>query len=76
LNVFNRANVLDVYSATGSPDDTNWLATADGQSHASDTQTVTDSSRMTGEQKYRFRENDPLNYDTPRQIRLGMQVTF
>ncbi len=76
LNVFNRANVLDVYSGTGKPDDTGWLNTPEGQSYVSNTQTVTDSSRMTGEQKYRFRENDPTFYDTPRQIRLGMTVSF
>jgi len=76
LNVFNRTNVLDVYRGTGKPDDTGWLDTDEGRNYISQYSNVTDNSRMTGEQKYRFRENDPLNYDTPRQIRLGMQVTF
>jgi hypothetical protein len=76
LNVFNRTNVLDVYRGTGKPDDTGWLDTDDGRNYISQYSNVTDNSRMTGGQKYRFRQNDPLNYDTPRQIRLGMQVTF
>ncbi|MBI5868177.1 MAG: TonB-dependent receptor plug domain-containing protein [candidate division Zixibacteria bacterium] len=76
LNVFNRANALEVYSGTGKPDDTGWLSTMEGQSWASGSSTPSDASGMTGEQKYRLREQDPLNYDTPRQIRVGLIVAF
>src|SRR3972149_9250763 len=68
LNVFNRTNVLDVYWGTGKPDDTGWLDTEDGRSYVSRVSNVTDGSGMTGAQKDRFRENDPLHYDTPRPV--------
>lgn len=76
INVFNRANALEVYSGTGKADDNGWLETSEGQSFARQYPSPVDASLMSGEQLYRFRQQDPLHYDTPRQIRAGIVVGF
>lgn len=68
INLFNTKNVIDVYEATGLPDDDGWLATVEGQKWA--------LSHPTGAKWYKYRLNDPENYDEPRQIRVGLRVDF
>jgi outer membrane receptor protein involved in Fe transport len=75
INVFDRENVVDVYEGTGKPDETGWLATNDGQNFLQDWSEPTDLG-MTGEELYELRQNDPRFYDTPRQIRLGLRMSF
>lgn len=76
INLFDRDNVVDVYRGTGEPDNTGWLDTPDGQQFVQDNSNIHDTSYLTGEQKYQLRQNDPANYDIPRQIRFGMRVGF
>ena len=76
LNFFDRKNAVDVYEASGQPNTTNWLATADGQKFVEDFDEPHDSSGLTGEQKYELTQEDPYNYGTPRVVRVGMLVSF
>jgi hypothetical protein len=75
-NLLDRSNVVDVYDATGEPNNTGWLETPDGQQFIQGHSTIHDASYLTGEQKYNLRQNDPANFDIPRQIRFGMRVGF
>lgn len=59
-NLFDRRNIINVYTNTGEPDDDGigWnLSTAD-------------------QQEYRLMNKDPQNYDTPREIRWGIEYVF
>lgn len=68
INLFNTKNVIDVYEATGLPDDDGWLSTVEGQQWA--------LTHPTAAKWYHYRINDPENYDEPRQIRVGLRVDF
>ena len=76
INVLDRGNVVEVYQGSGEPDNTGWLQTPDGQSFVQNNGAIHDSSFLTGEQKYRLRENDPSHYDIPRQLRFGLRVVL
>jgi len=76
INLFDRENVVDVYNGTGQPDNTGYLDTGEGQQFVINNDSIHDSSFLTGEQKYNLRQNDPANFDIPRQIRFGMRVGF
>lgn len=76
INLFNRENVADVYPGTGKPNNTGWLETPEGGQFVESYSTIHDASFLTGEQKYDLRQNNPANFDIPRQIRFGMRVGF
>lgn len=76
INLFDNKNVLSVFQSTGLPNSTGWLETGEGQQFRDAYDEVHDTSNLTGEEKYRLRENDPNNYDVPRQVRLGLKVSF
>ncbi len=76
LNLFNRKNVVNVYRTSGLANSTGWAQTEEGQSFLDSFDQSHDSSQLTGQQKYTLRENDPLNYGLPRQIRAGIKVSF
>ncbi len=76
INLFNNENALTVFQSTGLPNSTGWLETPEGEDFLSDYGDVHDGSGLTGEEKYRLRENDPNNYDVPRQIRAGLKLSF
>jgi len=76
LNVLDRDNYVYVYSPTGEPDNTGWLSTEAGQQFIEDTDTVFDSSGLTGEGKYRLAENDPNNFGRPRIFRIMAGLQF
>lgn len=70
-NVFNQLNVINVYRATGVPDDDGFLAAAQWQ---------TTIQNQLDEQSYRdlysmFMAN-PFNVSQPRTIRLGVKLDF
>jgi outer membrane cobalamin receptor len=69
LNLLNTANVRDIWITTGLPDDTGFRGTAAGQAYWN-------SLDETGKQLFRMREMDYNNYGTPRQIRLGVDVSL
>ena len=70
-NVFNQLNVINVYRATGLPDDDGFLAAAQWQ------QTIQNNL---DEQAYRdlysIRMMNPFNVSIPRTIRLGLKFDF
>lgn len=71
LNVLGNKNILNVYRATGNPDDDGYLTSADGQTAMSgrtDVQSFTDL--------YTVKVNNPNNYSRPRVIRLGLMLNF
>ncbi|MBN1894372.1 TonB-dependent receptor [bacterium] len=69
LNLFNSETITQVWSATGLPDQTGYLQTEPGKAYY---------ESLTEEQKKAFsmREMDWINYGNPRQIRLGMRLSF
>lgn len=76
INLFNNENALTVFRSTGLPNSTGWLETPEGEKFLGAYSDIHDSSGLTGEKKYRLRENDPNNYDVPRQIRAGLKLSF
>jgi hypothetical protein len=76
LNLFNRANILGVYTGTGSPTDDGWLATPDGQNFIAETQTPSNNAQLTGEQAYRLALNDPNHFSRPRMVRISATLEF
>jgi outer membrane receptor protein involved in Fe transport len=75
INLLDRENVLTVYEGTGKADETGWLETPAGQTFIETYEEPNDLG-YTGEQLYEIAQNTPLNYDTPRQIRVGMILSF
>ncbi len=71
LNLLNTKNVLNVYKATGNPDDDGYLSSAAAQtiiSNQNDPQSFRDL--------YSVKINDPSYYSRPRVIRLGLLLDF
>lgn len=79
-NPFNQANTRmnysnnygaefssGIYQATGRPDENGWLATDAGRNW------VETNGGARAENMYRTNINSPLNWETPRQIRLGLR---
>jgi len=71
-NPFNRKNNQNefgsgIYEATGRPDDNGWLATDAGQAW------IASSGGARAANMYRSSINSPLNWETPRQVRLGVR---
>ena len=71
LNLLNTANVVSVYSKTGNPDDDGFLADANNLSGINAQTNVT-----AYRDQYGIKVNNPDNYSTPRQIRLGIAWNF
>jgi hypothetical protein len=83
LNVLDRDNVVDVYESSGLPDRVGWLESGAGQEFAEAKSEPDDAAvlpgrtePLNGTEKYKLRQVDPMNYDTPRQIRIGARWTF
>jgi outer membrane receptor protein involved in Fe transport len=76
INLFNNENVLTVFQSTGMPNSTGWLETDEGIAFRDLHRDASDDTGLTGEEKYNLRENDPNNYDVPRQIRAGLKLSF
>ncbi len=70
-NLFNIINVVNVYRATGNPDDDGFLASAVGQ-------TVLDSqpAQQAYADYYGMKVLNPYNFSLPRTIRLGVKFDF
>lgn len=74
-NLLNKKNVLSVYSATGSPIDDGYLATAEGQSIV---QGVVDQGRDANAflDAYSWALLNANNYSLPRRIYVGLALEF
>jgi len=64
-NLFDRRNVVDVYTATGEPDDDAFIAL-----------NVNSPDYEEEKRLYELLAKDPLNYDHPRQLRVGLEFNF
>jgi len=71
LNILDAKNIMNVYAATGNPDDDGYLAAAEYQ-NLINTQLDPQAFR----DLYSIRINSPGNYSSPRQIRLGIIFNF
>ncbi len=69
LNVFNRKNMMMYYTSSGKANTTTWIVTPDGRKYVA---TYGDDA---GE-KYKEKEENPLFYGIPRQVRLGVLFEF
>ena len=70
LNLFNRANATNpVYSSTGSPTTSGWLNTDEGREFVA-------RFGQLGADKYELKEKSPFNFETPRQVRFGLALSF
>jgi len=70
-NVLDSKNIMNVYAATGNPNDDGFLAAAEYQNQINsqlDPQSYRDL--------YAIRINSPFNYSLPRMIRLGVSINF
>ena len=71
LNLLNTKNVTGVYPATGSPNDDGYLSAPEYQ-----TQINQQVSSQSYRDLYGVWINNPYNYSSPRQIRLGLMFNF
>ena len=71
LNVLNVKNIRNVYDFTGNPDDDGYLNAARFQNEIR--QQV---SEQAFRDQYGLRLQNPFNYELPRRIRLGAQLSF
>lgn len=71
LNVLDNKNVLNVYNATGSPDDDGFLSAPEFQQ-----QIESQNDPQAFRDLYTTRIQSPYNYSLPRRIRLGVAFNF
>jgi hypothetical protein len=71
MNLLNTKNVLNVYKATGDPDDDGYLTSAQAQ-----TTIAGQNSAVSFVDLYQVKINNPNNFNSPRVIRLGLQISF
>lgn len=71
LNLFNTRNVLNVYNYTGTPDDDGYLSSTQAQAAIAQANSAASFIDL-----YSIRMNNPNNYNTPRQIRIGLLFEF
>lgn len=67
LDNISNQTAFGIYEATGRADDNGWLSTPDGQNW------VNNNGGARAVDMYRAFINDPRNWETPRQIRLGVR---
>jgi hypothetical protein len=70
-NLFNIINIVNVYAATGNPDDDGFLASAEGLAVLAG-----QPAPLSFQEYYELRLLNPYNYGLPRTIRLGVNFTF
>lgn len=71
LNILGTENVMGVYAATGNPDDDGYLTAPEYQRQIS-----TQLDPVAFAELYSLYVNNPANYSSPRQIRLGVVFNF
>jgi hypothetical protein len=70
-NVLNTQNIVDVYSASGMPNNDSWLTEPSGENWLNN---VAIGGAGSGEQLYNGKLANPYNFSIPRQIRFGIRV--
>jgi hypothetical protein len=94
FNLFNRINVLNIYPATGRPDDDGYrldrnAVLAPGENSSSPLWSYEKVKDLNGDgvisaeeqyiaytNAYKLYAKDPMNYGAPRQIQMGLSVSF
>jgi outer membrane receptor protein involved in Fe transport len=71
LNLLNTKNVLNVYPATGNPNDDGYLAAPEWQR-----QIISQTNPQSFRELYSLFVDFPGNYSSPRQIRIGLIFNF
>jgi len=71
LNLLDTKNIMGVYSASGNPDDDGYLTAPEWQRQISN-----QTDPMAFRDLYAIYVNNPGNYSSPRQIRLGVLFNF
>jgi outer membrane receptor protein involved in Fe transport len=71
LNLLNSKNIMNVYSATGNPNDDGYLSAPEWQREINE-----QLDPQAFRQMYELYVNSGGNYSTPRQIRLGLSFNF
>jgi hypothetical protein len=71
LNLLNAKNIIDVYRATGNPDDDGYLTDAASQSVINSFPSPTAFI-----DQYSIKINNPNNYSIPRRMRIGVTLDF
>jgi hypothetical protein len=71
LNLLNTKNVLNVYPATGNPNDDGYLAAPEWQR-----QIISQTNPQSFRELYSLFVDFPGNYSSPRQIRVGLIFNF
>ncbi|MEP0829103.1 MAG: TonB-dependent receptor [bacterium] len=70
-NLFNRRNIINVYTNTGRPDDDGRIYDLTSDPDGSGPYTAEDVNRY-----YRLMAKDPQNYSAPRIVRMGLEFNF
>ncbi|MCP4704042.1 MAG: hypothetical protein GY865_05490 [candidate division Zixibacteria bacterium] len=76
INVLNRENHLNIWSTSGSPDETGWLNTESGEDFIENNNAINDSSGLTGVERYILASNNPNNFGRPRMFRIIARLEF
>ena len=71
LNLLNSKNILNVYSATGNPNDDGYLSAPEWQREINE-----QLDPQAFRQMYQLYVDSGGNYSTPRQILLGLSFNF
>lgn len=71
LNLLDTKNIINVYPYTGNADDDGYLSAPEWQREISSQQDATSFREL-----YSLYIDNPSNYSTPRQIRLGIMLNF
>ncbi|MFA6469968.1 MAG: TonB-dependent receptor [Bacteroidota bacterium] len=69
VNVLNTKNIVNIYQATGLPDNDGFFSTGSGE-------TFVNTKGEEGKTLYNYLVDNPANYGTPRIMRLGVRLTF
>ena len=71
LNLFNTRNILNVYNYTGNPSDDGYLTSTQAQAAL-----ALANSAVAFRDMYNISINQPGNFSSPRQIRIGLMFNF
>jgi len=69
LNLFDTENATYVYQSTGSPDNTGWINTPEGEKWVRD-------NGVTASNLYDLAQRNPNNFSVPRMVRFGIKTSF
>ncbi|MCA9786626.1 MAG: TonB-dependent receptor, partial [Candidatus Cloacimonetes bacterium] len=76
-NLLDTENQVAVWEGSGDAGTTYWLGTNEGLAwQQNNAGAISEYDGMTGPDAYRFREDDPNNWSSPRRVFFGLTVTY